>query len=124
MVADASQSWKAASLSLKAESLLLIIEAGNAHSTLKLHGGGVEKADSGAAEGCELETWLHREEAASPTLNEAFADFEDALPTDRESVAYEGAEPIMSSSSTSFEGKDSEDSSESEAGDDAFEQGN
>ncbi|CAL8466969.1 g6505 [Coccomyxa elongata] len=65
-----------------------------------------------------------REEAASPTLNEAFADFEDALPTDRESVTYEGAEPIMSSSSTSFEGKDSEDSSEPEAGDDAFEQGN
>ncbi len=67
---------------------------------------------------------LHREEAASPTLNEAFADFEDVLPTDRESVPYEGADPIMSSSSPSFEGKDSEDSSEPEAADDAFEQGN
>lgn len=70
-------------------------------------------------------TLLHREEAASTTLNEAFADFEDALPTDRESIPYEGSEPIMSSSShgPSFEGKDSEDPLEPEAADDVFEQG-
>ncbi|KAK9916554.1 hypothetical protein WJX75_004063 [Coccomyxa subellipsoidea] len=60
-----------------------------------------------------------REEAASPTLNEAFADFEDALPTDREGSPFEGVEQALSGGSPAYEGKGGD-----EVADEAFEQGN
>ncbi len=68
-------------------------------------------------------TRLCREEAASPTLNEAFADFEDALPTEREGSPFESAEQTLSGSSPGFEGKDIDGDEGADDSSDAFGQG-